>query len=395
MNPLHRAGRARLSRLLPALLLASPLAAVASTPAADAVGPPAAAGTRAVASPAAAPRRRFDPNEVVSRPVSFRVTNTNGTTMPCTADGASYVLRGRLVAQRRELVRPFEIFRVLLHVHDITTGRWFWNLGRHPSVDHARRMAELGHVSVVLDRLGYDSSGGLLDGTGTCFGAQADMLHQVVQQLRAGTYTARLPRKKVGHVVTVGHSVGAAIAQLEAATWHDVAGTAQMSWTNQGPTPAAVLEVQDQHQRCMLGGDGVDDRANYAFFAAEPATFRSLLFATASPAVQATAVRLRNPDPCGDALSLASLVSTNNALAAEVRARVLLLYGAADALNAGEARASHRASFSNAREIDEAVVARAGSALPLEASAARTRRLLSDWLCRELSCPAAFGTGRR
>ncbi|NYG55454.1 alpha/beta fold hydrolase [Nocardioides perillae] len=393
MSPLHRTRRTprrarALTRLATALLLTAPVALVATPPASG--GPaPAAASAQPAARVALTPRRRVDLDEVVSRPVAFRVTNTNRTAMPCVADGETYVLRGRLLAQRRELQRPFEMFRVLLHVHDVTTGRWFWNLGRHPAVDHARQLARRGHVSVVLDRLGYDSSGSaLLDGSGTCFGAQADMLHQVVQQLRTGRCTARIPRKRAGHVVTVGHSVGAAIAQLEAATWRDVAGTVQMSWTNQGPTPAAVQEVGDQHQRCASGGDRVDERTNYAFFGATAEDFRSLLFATASPAVQATASRLRNPDPCGDALSLASLVATNNALAGELQAKLFLLYGGADALNAPEARAAHRASFANAFEIDEAVVEGAGSALPLEASAATTRRLLDAWLCRELSCPA-------
>lgn len=373
------------------LLLALPTAVVAPGGLPVLVGGDGVSGAVPAAAAATAQRRRPAPDQVVSRPVAFRVTNANRTEMPCVADGRTYTLRGRIVGQRRELLRRPELFRVFLHVHDITTGRWFWNLDAHPRVDHARRMARLGHVSVVLDRLGYDSSGGLLDGTGTCFGAQADMLHQVVQQLRSGRYAARVPVRRAGHVITVGHSVGAAIAQLEAATWSDVPGVVQMSWTNHGPSGTAVSEALDQHQRCAQGGDGVDRRRNYAFYGATAADFRALLFRTAAASVQRTASLMRNPDPCGDALSLASLVATNNALAGEVRAKLLLLYGAEDALNQAEARASHRASFVNASEIDELVVPRAGSALPLEANARLTRRTVSDWVCRELSCPPRHG----
>lgn len=389
-RPLLRARRlpAVAALLAGVVVLAPPATLVAPA------GPTAASAggslSDAVPTAAAARRSRTAPGRVVSRPVAFRVTNTNRTAMPCRADGASYVLRGRIVAQRRELLRRPELFRVFLHVHDLTTGGWFWNLGAHPRFDHARRMARLGNVSVVLDRLGYDGSGGLVDGAGTCLGAQADMLHQVVQQLRSGRYAARVPVRRAGHVVTVGHSVGAAIAQLEAATWRDVPGVVQMSWTNQGPSSSAAAEAADQHRRCAQGGDRVQGRRNYAFYGTGPAAFRALLFHSAPPAVQRTATRLRNPDPCGDAFSLSSLVTTNNALAGEVRAKLLLLYGEQDALHHAEARGSHRASFTNADEVDEHVLPSSGSALPLEADAAAMREVLDAWACRELSCAPRY-----
>jgi hypothetical protein len=378
--------RGRAGAALAGLLLAAPLALAG--PAA-----PTAAGTTAT-SAAATPHTGFAPNEVISRPVAFRVTNTNRTELPCVADGATYTVRGRIVGQRRELVRP-QLHRVLLHVHDVGTGRWFWNLRAQPSVDHARAMARLGHVSVVLDRLGYDASGSLSDGSGTCFGAQADMLHQVVQRLRAGRYRSPIPVRTANHVVTVGHAVGAGIAQLESATFGDVAGLVQMSWTNSAPSPTALEEAAGQHQRCATGGEQGRGRTGYAFHTATAADFRGLLFRTASPRVQATASRLRNPDPCGDALSLASLAATNSALAGQVRPPVLLLFGAEDQRNTAELRDAHVASFANAMEIDVSVVPRAGSALPLEANAARTRAVLSAWLCRELSCPPRYGARRR
>lgn len=371
--------------LVLALALALPTALVVPTA-------PDAGGGLPGGVAAAAVRTTADPDRVISRRVAFRVVNTNRTQLPCAADGRRYLLRGRIIGQRRELLRRPEMFRVFLHVHDLATGRWFWNLRRHPRVDHARRLARLGHVSVVLDRLGYDGSGDLPDGSRTCLGAHADMLHQVVQRLRSGRYASPLPVRRAGHVITVGHAVGAAVAQLEAATFDDVPGVVQMSWTNQGATPRALRASFDQQQRCAQGGDRVDGRREYAHFGADRAELRALLFHSAPAAVQRTATRLRNPDPCGDARSLAALASTNHALAGKVHAKLLLLYGAADARTRADARDGHRGSFVNAGEIDEHVVRGAGSALPLEAGR-RTATLLSSWACRELSCPAQYPAG--
>src|SRR5690606_11493550 len=143
----------------------------------------------------------------------------------------------------------------------------------------------------VLDRLGYGASR-LRDGDATCLGAQADMLHQVVQHVRSGNYDfTRRPDQDPAHagrVVVHGHGVGAAIAQLEAATFDDVDGLVLMSWAGSHATPRTVEAAGRQVLAC-LGG------ANFATYGRSPAVWRSLLFRTAPAPVQRSASARRGP----------------------------------------------------------------------------------------------------
>lgn len=365
--------------LLPLLagLTGSPTGAASTVPSDRDLAPSAAETTGTFVAP-----RRL----VRTREVSFRVVNTNSTALPCTADGQEYTLTGRLVGLGRELRRE-ELYRVLVHVHDLGTGRWFWDLRREPRTSHAVGMARRGHVSLVLDRLGYGSDG-LDDGMGTCFGAQADIVHQVVQQLRSGDYrTAGRPSTPAGHAVLVGHGLGAAVAQLEAATFNDVAGLVQMSWSDTGAAPTRLEDVLAQGQACATGGDD-GSRPGFAFHGGpDPQPYLDSLFASASQAVRDAAVARRNADPCGDALSIPGLVALNNVQAHLVNPPVLLLYGDQDARNAPGAQESHEASFTEAITVTRAVVEGAGNALPLEAQAPQLRDVLSRWICFDLACP--------
>ena len=53
-----------------------------------------------------------------------------------------------------------------------------WHFKAVSGYDYATAMARLGHVSLVLDRLGYLPSG-QPGGTQTCFGAEADQFDRV------------------------------------------------------------------------------------------------------------------------------------------------------------------------------------------------------------------------
>ena len=191
--------------------------------------------------PAAASPNEARPRQVVERAVVFEVSNVNSTSVACVADGETYQLRGRLVGPRNEVLGA-DADRVNVLVHDTATGGWFWNLRQHPRYDYATQLARRGETSLVLDRLGYDRSP-LADGNATCLGAQADMLHQVVQHLRSAKYAfansdARAPSAQ--RVVLHGHSLGASIAQVEAATYDDVDALVVMSWADNGPSQFAV-----------------------------------------------------------------------------------------------------------------------------------------------------------
>jgi pimeloyl-ACP methyl ester carboxylesterase len=296
--------------------------------------------------------------QVVSRPVEYDVRNVNRTLVPCHADRATHTLRGRLVGPADGTPD-----RVNLLVHDITAGGWFWHLREHPAYDYATQLALRGETSLVLDRLGYDDSP-LPDGRRTCLGAQADMLHQVVTRLRA---------QGVEEVVLHGHSVGAAVAELEAATFRDVDGLVLMSWADSGPSPRAIKEALLQHTACLTG-------RRTAPYGRTDEDFRELLFRTAPDDVVDTATELRNEDPCGDALSLAPLVAVNNVLTRLIKVPVLLLFAGGDALNRPDAQLLQPLAYGPGAQVTSHVVPGAGSALPLERSAPETREHVLRWL---------------
>ncbi|CRK58264.1 hypothetical protein [Alloactinosynnema sp. L-07] len=75
-----------------------------------------------------------------------------------------------------------------------------------------------GYATLTVDRLGSGRSSKPLSATVTAIG-QADAIHQVVRKLRAGTFGPAFDK-----VILGGHSLGSAIAMMEAGTYHDVDG---------------------------------------------------------------------------------------------------------------------------------------------------------------------------
>ncbi|WP_435747363.1 alpha/beta fold hydrolase [Nocardioides sp. SYSU DS0663] len=337
---------------------------------------PALAGT---ATTPQVDERRARP-AVATRGVAFEVANRNETSVPCVASGEQHTVRGRLVGPRRAVLGKSGVLRVNVLVHDAGTGAWFWNMRRTPAVDYATRLARRGETSLVLDRLGYDRSP-LPNGDATCLGAQAQMLHQVVQHLYAGKYVYTgggahpLDPPHAAHVVVHGHGTGATVAQLEAAEFDDTAGLVLMSAPTPAPKQLALSEAARQSMACLTGDD-------YAAYGETPADFRRLLFASATPAVRKLASRQRNATPCGDVTSLLGAVTSSTAGSGKIEVPVLLLTGARDArvraLGADEARRMFRSS----EDVTARIVPGAGSALPLEARAGQVRRTVLRWLDR-------------
>jgi pimeloyl-ACP methyl ester carboxylesterase len=354
--------------LLPALLLAL----VAAGLVAPASAAPASAAPASAAPASATPAERGP--RVITRGVVFDLINTSQALLRCPSDNEPYRVRGRLVGPARDVLGRGGPMRVNVLVHDVGTGGWFWNLRRHPRYDYATHLARQGETTLVLDRLGYDASP-LADGNATCLDAQAHMLHQVVQHLRSGRYDftkGRRPTPHASHVVVQGHGVGGAIAQLEAARFDDTDGLVLMSWAGTNVSDLALRQAQQQSRVCLQGRD-------YAPYGASAAQYRTLLFTTAPAAVQRTAVRLRNATPCGDVTSLGSVVLSSALTAGSVEVPVLLLSGSRDARMRNQP-AQAAATFAASEKVTTRILAGAGSSLPLERSAPRTRSLVLQWL---------------
>ncbi len=358
---------------------ATTIAALATTAAlALSLGTVTASTASTASAPAQSATTQSKPKRVATRTVVFDLANTNDTDVACLPDNRAHQVRGRLVGPRKKVRGNGRSSRINVLVHDAGTGAWFWNQRRHPAYDYATQLAKRGQTFLVLDRLGYDRSP-LADGDDTCLGAQAHLLHQVVQKLYAGTY--RFTGRGIGDpphagtVVVQGHGTGAAIAQIEAAEYDDTAGLVLMSWSGRNASADAVAESRRQNAVCARS-------ATYAPFGASPMDYRRLLFASAPGPVQRSAARLRNSTPCGDVTSLASAVSVTATSASRVEVPVLLMYGSADRrMRPGTARDTAR-SFSRSRGVTLATIQGAGSALPLERQAPRTRGTVLRWLNR-------------
>ncbi|SDY62639.1 hypothetical protein SAMN05661080_04081 [Modestobacter sp. DSM 44400] len=118
---------------------------------ATAVVAPSAAQARATTAPA-------EPStEIVSVPISFKVQNVNRTPIPRQADGETYTVRGHVWAPA-EAATDLDHDTATLYLHGLGLGEFFWTNPDVPGYDFAAQQARDGHISVVVDRLGYDDS---------------------------------------------------------------------------------------------------------------------------------------------------------------------------------------------------------------------------------------------
>jgi pimeloyl-ACP methyl ester carboxylesterase len=109
---------------------------------------------------------------------------------------------------------------VQLLLHGATYDSSYWDFPYHPDqYSYVVAANRAGYSTLNIDRVGYGRSSQVLSVLLTGV-AQAAVVHQIVGQLRAGT----IGGTRYVRVITVGHSVGAGIAIIEAATYHDVEG---------------------------------------------------------------------------------------------------------------------------------------------------------------------------
>lgn len=127
-------------------------------------GPPAAGGEEAEAS-------------VQVTPVEFVVANPMEPGVPRTMRGDLFLPAGGAACAGVQLL--FAGF---------SYGRWVWDLPGRPDYSYARAMARAGYPVVTVDLVGYGDSDRPANGRLVSTPGYADMAHQVVSQLRAGSY---------------------------------------------------------------------------------------------------------------------------------------------------------------------------------------------------------------
>jgi pimeloyl-ACP methyl ester carboxylesterase len=310
--------------------------------------------------------------KVTSLPVAFQVKNTNTTNVPCMPDGATYTVRGHLTAPSKG-----KRSGVTLYLHGLGLGEWLWNFQPVKSYNFVRGMARAGHVSVTIDRLGYGSSDKPVSGKTVCIGSQADIAHQIVGQLKTGSYGATQTRK-FKKVAIAGHSAAGQISITEAYTYGDVKALAVVGFSFSN-LPRANNEFGFERIACDAGGDPVPGLTNYGFFGRTDAGFRSTMFRSAPKAVQDAAVKLHYPDPCGDNYSLIPAIQRQPASAGKVKVPVLVVCGNKDVLYAPFGCEAQADRFSKGRTL---ILRNTAHGVPLERSAKTFRKRLERFLNR-------------
>ena len=313
--------------------------------------------------------------KVNSTPVAFQVKNADTTGSPgCAPDGMPYTVRGHLTAPAKGKHKG-----VTLYLHGLGLGEWLWNFQPVRSYNFVAGMARLGHASVSIDRLGYGASDKPPNGRGTCIGSQADVAHQIVGQLKAGTYAATGAKpRKFKRVALAGHSAAGQISITEAYSFRDLRALVVVSFSFSN-LPRGNDEFGFQRIACDKGGDPFPGLTNYAFFGRTEAGFRSVMFRSAPQKVQDAAVKLHYADPCGDNYSLINTIQRQAANAGKVKVPVLVACGSRDVLYAPFGCEAQAERFKKGRTL---ILKNGAHGLPLERSASTFRKKLARFLGR-------------
>ncbi|WP_052848881.1 alpha/beta hydrolase [Streptomyces avicenniae] len=326
---------------------------------------------------AAATAARLEAADIVDLPVTFTVVNQNRTLAACAVDGETYQVRGHLTAPRAVLDQAAagEETAITLYEHGIAAGEWYWRLDAE-GYHHTEELARRGHASLTIDRLGYDSSD-TLDGLASCIGGQADIAHQITEQLRAGTYEIEGDETYAfDRIFLAGQSNGGQIIQIAAYSFQDVDGLVIMDWTDLGLTPQANARFFTSLQSCLQGGED-----GYSYYDLGTEQFASGNFNDTDPEVLELALPHQNPHPCGDMVSQLGGVLMDVQQIPEITVPVLFLYGAEDARVEGGAE--HEALFTGAESTELLEIPEAGHYMGLERQAPLVHDTLADWLDRQ------------
>jgi pimeloyl-ACP methyl ester carboxylesterase len=325
--------------------------------------------------------RAADPS-VVELPVSFSVKNANTSLDPCFSDGAGYTVKGHITAPQGALADGRS--RVItVYLYGYEGGEWNWHLKGVPGYDHATEMAKLGHVSLTIDELGYGASGRPQDGNLTCQGAEADVVHQIIQQLRSGKYALGSgDGVAFTKVILAGHDIGGQVADIEAYSYSDIDGLLIMTFADQGFTPwiieRSTIAANDWCTTSPLDTESGQPTGYVHYVSAEE--WRTLLFYDADPRVVDTTEALRNPNPCGIIRSTPLAMPSDKALDSRIQVPVLIVFGDKDTLVWDRAGQEQQQDNYGSPDKTTVFIKKAGHFVMFEKTAYLMRSAVSSWL---------------
>jgi pimeloyl-ACP methyl ester carboxylesterase len=324
---------------------------------------------------------RVGAGELVDLPVTFDVQNVNGTRVPCEPDGKRYPIAGHLMAPRSALDSGRSV-TVFLHGLEISAA--YFRYRGVPGYDFQGELAELGHATIMVDRLGHGNSG-LPPAGATCVGAQADIAHQVVDLARAGNFRiGDGAGRAFAKVALAGHSFGSYMAEIAAMSFRNEDALVLMAFAAEGIDLALLADRQSRGEAgtCTAGG-GLEKRpgapTGYAYLWPDRDIWNSDTFGNAEARIAEEAEEMRERSPCGDINSSVPAGFTEPPQYNQITVPVLMLYGNQDKLFPPPAGQNHRTFFTGSDDVTFHEF-EGGHTLMLQRTAPQVRRTLSDWL---------------
>ena len=305
--------------------------------------------------------------------VSFKVRNANQTKVACDTDRGRYRISGTIIGTSKQLSKADS---VTLYLHGLGFNQSFWNYPAR-GFSFAKKMAQRGHVSVIVDRLGYGLSGKPF-GPASCLGGQATIAHQIIGDLKSGSYKGRSPRFK--RVAVIGHSAGGTIAALENITFDDADALGLLASAEQGISSLGASFAAESARICTgrepnpIGTEGyalfgqTREEVAAGFFFSTPAS----IFAQLQPA----------PNPCGDLASYMKAMRFNGRHAGAVTDPVLVVQAKKDALFPPPAVAAEASLYNNTERMTYKALSQTAHAVTFEKGRSKLARQVSQWLDR-------------
>src|SRR4029453_14486184 len=336
---------------------------------------------------------------IVELPVSFHVVNTNTSGVACLSDGLPYTVQGHLVGPQSVIYGPGPR-AITFYVHGFSSSEPNWSFKLVPGYDLPVEMAKLGHVSLVINRLGYSPSDHP-PGFESCLGSAADVVHQIVGQLRSpgaqlpdGAHVAFLK------VALAGHDTGGTIAEVEAYSYKDIDGLFISAFANTGFTQKITEWSFKAGAVCLQGGQPSDRGApHYHFFPPvsdqefrqDEALLREIFPDTDETVFQAIkqaiATGQRQLNPCGAINSVPGAVAGTLERLNEITVPVLIFVTDHDFAFSKDGLDRERTFFTGSRDVssphlfDTEDTPHTPHFWMWGLTAPKARQIESDWLC--------------
>ncbi|GAA5200049.1 alpha/beta fold hydrolase [Rugosimonospora acidiphila] len=270
-----------------------------------------------------------------------------------------------------------------------TYSGYYWDFPYQPETySYVQAVGESGYATLNIDRIGYGQSSREPSVALTAT-AQALVLHQLVQGLRAGTIGGIGFTK----VVLVGHSLGSGVCTLEAAIYRDVDGVVLTGVTHHPSAITLVAAILSSvHPASSEPKFGAAYDAGYV--TTVPGRRATTFYAAqdTDPGVIATDEVFKDPVSVTE-LTESFAVGVSSPASRDIAAPVLVVVGTQDNLFCGGELASDCASaaslaqeeapyFGPAARLQTFVLPGAGHDLNLELNAASYRDAVMNWAAR-------------